>query len=188
MKRFSPSLPLAALLFCTALAGCGGSSKKQEPIGEIPATSTLDNDTVRKLLIKGARAYAGVLEMATQEKSIVKGKPVVRLDPKRVPTMGALRSYLLAAFTDRAADSVLFDLGVVEDGGKLWLAPPEPGDIRSYDESEIVGVEAEGNGAIVDVEIPLGDSGQTDELRLLLAQAGGNWRVDSNPYGAAEEQ
>ena len=97
--------------------------------------------------------------------------------------MAALRAYLRAGFSEAAIDSVLTDYGVTEDGGKLWMGGTPGDDIRSYDDAEITAIESQGEDVVADVEVPLGDSGQTDEFQIRLSRVGDNWRLASDPFG-----
>jgi hypothetical protein len=186
MNLFSFRSVLAGLLCGALLLGaCGDPGKKREPIGDVPSSASLDEDAIGKLLVKGARVYAGVREMESGEKSIVNGRPVARVSTKRASSMAALRTYLRAAFSDGAIDTVLTDYGVVEDGGKLWMIHTDTDDIRSYDDAEITSIESDGEDVVADVEVPLGDSGQTDEFQVRLTRVGGSWRLASDPFGGA---
>ncbi|MDB5036333.1 MAG: hypothetical protein JWQ98_3574 [Chlorobi bacterium] len=138
---------------------------------------------LQSLLASGFKLYWGIRDLATAEKDIIDGKPVERIDPAKAPTLDALRSRFRPVFTDRAIDSIFRDFGVVARGGKLWMLRAADADVADYDAASLTDSEADSTGMTATVEVPLGDSGQTDEIEVHLAMNGNRWRIDSDPFG-----
>lgn len=137
-----------------------------------------------RLLADGAKLYRGVSELRTGGITVVAGKRMMRLEPSQAGSMEALRNRFRPVFTERAIDTIITDLGIVESSGKLWMPEGDAGDILVYEDSDILDSKETGNATVLKLEIPLGDSGQTDVRTLRLMRVGEEWRIDNNPYRA----
>ncbi|MEP7219825.1 MAG: DL-endopeptidase inhibitor IseA family protein [Bacteroidota bacterium] len=143
----------------------------------------IDESDLQSLLANGYKLYWGIRDLGTSEKDIIDGKAVERIDPAKAPTLDALRNRFRPTFTERAIDSIFRDFGVITRGGKLWMLRSADADVADYDAASLTDSEADSTGMIATVEIPLGDSGQTDEIEVHLAMNGNRWRIDSDPFG-----
>jgi len=136
------------------------------------------------LLADGAKLYRGVSDLRTGEVTTVAGHRMIRLESSQAGSMEALRNRFRPIFTERAIDTIITDLGIVEHGGKLWMPEGDSGDILVYEDADILDSQDAGNATVLKLEIPLGDSGQTDVRTLRLMRVGEEWRIDNNPYRA----
>ena len=138
-----------------------------------------------RLLGEGAKVLREVSQLRTTDGRTVGGRRMLKLDAAKVGSMKELRSRFEPVFTAAASDTLIAMLGIRADGGHLWMPEGDAGDILVYDDAEIVeSEEAEGETRLI-VEIPLGDSGQTELRTLRLKHVGEEWRIDNNPYDPA---
>ncbi len=198
-RRFNPyaimnAYPLRWLITMAAFAAVTVAACKKPNVpenhggkGTTPPTGPiLSEDGLRALLVKGYAIYWSVPELGTNERTTIGAEAMMRLDPVKVPSIKALRARLSAVFIGSAVDSVLADFGVREHEGKLWMFEAAGGDVSSFEDADIVHLKQDSTRATAVVEVPLGDSGQVDELTVRAVYVGGLWKLATDPYGAGD--
>jgi hypothetical protein len=179
---------LALILVVTLLTAC--KAHRSDQSGAIDTTSLpkgadIDEDAVRSLVVNGHKLYASIDAMATSEHRDVAGKRLVLIDPAKWGSMKAFRAKLGAVFTGAAIDSIIHDRGIREEDGKAWMIAGDDESISNYDDADVVDVEKDSSGIVADVEIPLGDSGQSDDVTVLVRRTPNGWKIANNIFNTA---
>lgn len=174
----------AIVLFLSLFTACSDRSRVsgRTDTAPLPTGEEIDEEGIHTLVARGYRLYHDLGAMTSKEREVIGGKRVVRIDPKKIPSMKALRTKLGEVFTTRMVDSIIRDLGIHEQGGKLWMADAERDDISNYEEAEILDVSKDTVGITATIEVPLGDSGQTDERTVAIVKTSTGWKIASNVY------
>jgi hypothetical protein len=177
------AVPLIALAACNEPRGSRGAAVDTTAL---PKGAEIDEDGIQTLVVNGHRLYASVDAMATGDHQVIGGVRMVRLDPKKWESMKAFRAKLNAIFTTAVADSIIRQLGVTEQGGKAWAKESDDDDdISNYEDADVLGIEDDSSTATAGIEIPLGDSGQTDELTVLVRRTSNGWKIANNIFGVS---
>lgn len=148
----------------------------------------IEPDEIVEMLTKGAKLYWGITALRGSETTTLNGMRMVQLDPAALPSLQALRQRFTDLFTERGVDSLIVDLGVKESGGKLWIPAADPADISVYEDADVTQSVPSGDTVMVTVDVPLGDSGQSDLRGVRLVRKGDAWRIDNNPFNDVEQQ
>lgn len=179
--KISPSLAFPLLLLPLLIA-CSERSRVNSRVdtAPLPKGEEIDEDGIYTLVARGYRLYHGL--GTTNEHDAIGGRRVVRVDPKSATSMKGLRAKLGEIFTTRVVDSIVKDLGIQEQGGKLWMTESDRDDISNYDEAEILEVSKDTLGITATIEVPLGDSGQSDERTIAIVKTSAGWKIANNVY------
>jgi hypothetical protein len=158
--------------------------------GNSPASTAteIEADEIVEMLTQGAKLYWGINALRTAETTTLDGTQMVGLDPAALPSLQALRQRFAGLFTERAIGLLVADLGVKESGGKLWIPAADPDDISLYEDADVTQSVPNGDTVMVTVDVPLGDSGQSDLRGVRLVHKAGAWRIDNNPFSGDVEE
>jgi len=182
MRTF-PSLA-AIIIILSLFTACSDPSKvgSRTDNRPLPTGEEIDEDGIHTLVARGYKLYHDLGTMSSKERDAINGRRVVRIDPAKISSMKALRAKLGEVFTPRMVDSIIRDFAIQEQGGKLWMAEAERDDISNYEEAEILDVSDDTVGITATIEVPLGDSGQTDERTVAIVKTLTGWKIASNVY------
>lgn len=184
------SMFVAGLLLVAVAAACNQPSNDPggRESGHSPGTATeIEADEIVEMLTEGAKLYWGINALRTSETTTLNGTRMVGLDPAALPSLEAFRQRFAGLFTEHAVGLLIADLGVKESGGKLWIPAADPDDISVYEDADVTQSVPNGDTVMVTVDVPLGDSGQSDLRGVRLVRKAGDWRIDNNPFSDVEE-
>ncbi|KXK54770.1 MAG: hypothetical protein IPM61_02725 [Chlorobi bacterium] len=172
----------AIIALLATIAAC-----KEPSLGQGEAEEgKIPQDAVVEILTEGGKLYWGISAMRGTETTTLNGVQMALLDPSKIPSMKALRQQLSGVFTNHAIDSLIVDLGIKESAGKLWIPAADPGDVSVYEDADVTQSVERGDTVLVTVDVPLGDSGQSDLRGVRLVRVGNDWRIDNNPFTDVE--
>lgn len=182
---------LMVALLVVAAAAC--NQPNNDPAKERSKTSSgtvaeIEPDEIVEMLSKGAKLYWGVTALRVSETATLNQIRMVQLDPAALPSLKTLRQRFTDLFTEHAIDSLIADLGVKEFGGKLWIPAADPADISMYEDADVTQSVPNGDTIMATVDVPLGDSGQSDLRGVRLVRKGDGWRIDNNPFDDVKQE
>jgi len=177
----SNRLAFSIIVFGLLMAGCTGRRSHGGAIDTtaLPKGAEIEKDEIRNLVIAGYRLHTDIITMGTDEEQEIGGKAMVRIDPARWGSARAFRARLGAVFADAVIDSIVNEFGITEQNGKAWMEADNDEDVSDYDETDILDVSKDSAGVTATIEVPLGESGQSDEITVHLRHMPSGWKISN---------
>ena len=104
-------------------------------------------------------------------------KAVRRLNPEEFRDIAGVRTELSEAFSLRASELIIKTLGMYEREGLVWMPLHESETRHLWQQATIERVVPNPNGLVVNVQVPLRDSGVSDTLDIPFVLTVDGWRL-----------
>jgi len=193
-KKMKKTSLITALLMVLCVFGCDrkatdepnkNSEQQQGELIEETSDSTKLNEALAQELIENAiAAYTSIEANIVEENKVMNNKTLYLLNSSETPNIEALQLRLNDYFSTNTTQTILNYYCATQDAKGVFVCSHSDDDVNSlFEDFNVRGVKFKGgNNAEADLELQIGESGQTDSRVVQFVKNNNKWLLDSNPF------